>query len=328
MKRRDFLAASGAVVLSHSCQSKVLAAAEPAKLEIQRAADDRFELTFDAPDRPFRILQITDTHFGTPSPEKKITDKLTVTTLKALVEQTKPDLLFHTGDFVNNDKEGVTWEAIEVMNSLGVPWSHVLGNHDVGFEKGSLSIDEFRSRMRNASVGHFDRDGKREYAFRLDVRRKDGGQPRLTLLGLDSGYQETAKHVSSAQIEWLGEQAEKDGRAGVDCLALTMVHIPVIQFETMRAAGASQGNFGEKVCFETDTGNTFEALLKHGRVRAVFSGHDHANDYVGPWKGIELVYGRVSGWSGYGTLPRGGRLIEVDLDRQTYVHRLVVPARA
>jgi hypothetical protein len=61
-------------------------------------------------------------------------------------------------------------------------------------------------------------------------------------------------------------------------------------------------------------------------VRAVFSGHDHKNDYCGHWDGIELVYGRVSGWSGYGDLQRGGRLIELDMNEPRYGHRLVFPA--
>lgn len=60
-------------------------------------------------------------------------------------------------------------------------------------------------------------------------------------------------------------------------------------------------------------------------MRAVFSGHDHKNDYAGLWQDIELVYGRVSGWSAYGELPRGGRLIEVNLADGSYSHKLVFP---
>lgn len=332
MERREFLARSAGILGAASAQPVFADGPDdlaPATLTSRRVADDRFEVTFDAPaGRTFRILQITDTHFGTPTLDKIATDQLTRAALTALVKQVRPDFLFHTGDFINNDREGVTWEAIEFIDSLGVPWSHAIGNHDVGFVRNSLSIDAFRARMRGALVGHSDRGGKREYAFRIDIVRSGSDKARYSLFCLDSGFQQTSKHVSDGQIQWLGEQIDSDLSRGIDCPALTMVHIPVIQFEKMRQAGASTGHFGESVCFETDTGNTFEALKNARRVRAIFSGHDHENDYTGPWHGIELVYGRVSGWSGYGKLPRGGRLIEIDLDRQTYAHQIVLPRTA
>ena len=56
---------------------------------------------------------------------------------------------------------------------------------------------------------------------------------------------------------------------------------------------------------------------------SVFCGHDHVNNYHGDWHGTDLVYGRVSGWGGYGpgTWQRGGRLIELDLAEKRPVAR-------
>ena len=105
-----------------------------------------------------------------------------------------------------------------------------------------------------------------------------------------------------------------------------MIHIPVVEFEKLRAAERYAGNFGESICYETDSGDAFAAFQRSGRLKGIFSGHDHRNDFQGTWDGVELVYGRVSGWTAYGELPRGGRLIEIDLDRQSYAHHLVVPA--
>lgn len=43
----------------------------------------------------------------------------------------------------------------------------------------------------------------------------------------------------------------------------------------------------------------------------VFVGHDHDNDIIGVEYGIALAYGRVSGFDAYGSLERGGRVIDL-----------------
>jgi len=109
---------------------------------------------------------------------------------------------------------------------------------------------------------------------------------------------------------------------------LAMIHIPVIEFKKLHDSGRFSDRFGEAVCFETDTGKTFQTLKNSGRVAAIFSGHDHENTFHGPWEGIDLVYGRISGWSGYGEGARGGRLIEVDTETGRHHHRIVLPTEA
>ncbi len=34
-------------------------------------------------------------------------------------------------------------------------------------------------------------------------------------------------------------------------------------------------------------------------IKAIFVGHDHSNDFGGFYKGIELAFGRKSGYGGY-----------------------------
>jgi hypothetical protein len=72
---------------------------------------------------------------------------------------------------------------------------------------------------------------------------------------------------------------------------------------------------GENVCFDSDTGESFARFARTTRVAGVFCGHDHVNNYHGDWEGIDLAYGRVTGWGGYGgpDWQRGGRLVELDL---------------
>lgn len=319
MQRREFLQSTalgaGALLISGNARS----ADAPAKpLTIHQHETDRFEFRFrpESP-RPLRILQLTDTHFG--SPKNAATDQRTFEMLPRLVARHQPDFIMHTGDFINNDQgKGVSFEATEFMDSLGVPWSHALGNHDIG----AVSTEEYRQRLKNAPFGYFDADRARHYAFRFDVTTS-GDQPAWTIFVFDSGHRMPHKHVSPQQLAWLRRQLAADAEREAKQPAVAMIHIPVVEFETIRAAGTFDGIFGERVCFESDTGNTFRTFQESGRVKAIFSGHDHANDYCGRLNGLELVYGRVSGWSGYGDLLRGGRLIELDPATGKYSHRLV-----
>ncbi|MCW5938433.1 MAG: hypothetical protein KF884_07220 [Fimbriimonadaceae bacterium] len=120
--------------------------------------------------------------------------------------------------------------------------------------------------------------------------------------------------------------AEKDKRTAATLRALIEEHEPDLDFHTMRQAGGTVGRKGEDVCYETDTGEVFRRYRDSGRVRAVLCGHDHVNDYLGDHQGVHLIYGRVSGWAGYGDWQRGGRLLDCDLDQGRFSTRVVLPA--
>ncbi|MGD9719712.1 MAG: metallophosphoesterase [Pirellulales bacterium] len=325
MQRREFLYAAGAAGLSVAASRAAHGepAPTPHPLRVTRSESDRFRLDFAPPDaRPLRILQVTDTHFGKRDLVSQVEDQRSFVEIKRMVEQLRPDFIVHTGDFINNDGgPKISFEAIDVFDDLGVPWTHALGNHDIG----ARSVSDFRQLMKHAAVGEFRGPAGDEYAFRLDIHRPGQSAADYTLFCFDSGFRKPQQRVNREQLEWFAAHMNRDAQQSIATPCLAMIHIPVVEFETMRAANRQQGNYGEKVCFDNDTGDTFAAFQKSARVRGVFSGHDHENDYCGTWEGIELVYGRVGGWSAYGDLPRGGRLIEIDLAAQTYSHRLVFP---
>lgn len=333
MQRRDFLKQTGLAATGLAAagitRSKVLsgeaagaadASAQTAELSTRRIASDRVELAFQPRQpRPLRILQITDTHFGNPDDNHRRRDERSYELIRKLVEQEGVDFVAHTGDFVNNDRgRRIHWEAVDFMDSLGVPWTHALGNHDIG----PVPVDEFWAKSKGGLFGQFEHDGKRHYAFRFDVRAA-AEQPAFSIFVFDSGFKHPRKFVAAEQLQWFERQMESDRQAGSDCPAVALIHIPVVEFERMRQRGDFSGIYGETVCCETDQGETFARLGHARRVKAIFSGHDHENDYRGRWEGLELVYGRVTGHSGYGDLERGGRLIEIDPVDGTYRHRLV-----
>jgi len=333
MRRREFLQAAGAAGFAAAVGTSNQAAAadkpvanQPAAekaVTVRQTASDRFVLDFKpATPRPLRVLQFTDTHFGTADILAKVQDKRTFTEMQRLVKLHQPDFIVHTGDFINNDQGPKTsFEAIEVFDSLGVPWTHALGNHDIG----ARSVPEFRQPMKHASVGEFKVGDATEYAFRFDVVTSGSSDPAYSLFCFDSGAQDPNRRVSRPQLDWFEGQMKHDAKEGIKTPALAMIHIPIVEFNKLQSAQLHKGHFGESVCFDNDTGDTFSAFKKSARVKGVFSGHDHKNDYAGVWEGIELVYGRVSGWHAYGDLRRGGRMIEIDLPTQSFSHRLVYP---
>lgn len=331
MDRRTFLAsgtlAIGAAASSRPCVSssldESLQAVESAQLTLTPRTSDHWELVFK-PKRPLRILQVTDTHFSS-SPEK---DRMSIQTLNLLIQRTDPDLIVHTGDFVNNDsKDPVEWGGVEYFNQLGKPWALCFGNHDypVANSAGCRSLEEFRASLMNCAMGYAELEGVRSYCYRHDIRGR-GDEPTASLFYFQVGYSEGDRKISDPQLAWFEAQMKADQDRGWRGPILVFVHIPLIEYDALAASGRANGFKNEKVCFDSDTGASFKVFAASKRVRGVFCGHDHVNNYFGVWQGIGLHYGRVSGWGGYGKWERGGRLISLNTGTGRFTQQEVVIA--
>jgi 3',5'-cyclic AMP phosphodiesterase CpdA len=189
----------------------------------------------------------------------------------------------------------------------------VFGNHDhpTG-EAGQKSLDDYYAALGTAAVGFAERKGGgRDYCFRIDLRQ-DGRQLFASLFAFNTGGPATGMKVSASQTQWFLDQIAADQQAGVRTPVLVMQHIPTIEFKEVFEKKLAVGRQGEAVCSEIDKGEIFRHYAQSQRVRAVFCGHDHVNDYTGNLQGVTLTYGRCSGFSGYGDWQRGARLIDID----------------
>jgi len=341
MRRRRFLAASSFASLG--VPSGVLASLSavafhaPARADerggnrlgallVERPESDRYVVRFTpGRERPLRIVQFTDTHFY-PSPAAARTAEV----IRGVVEREAPDLVVHTGDFVNNDSAGpIEWTALDVMNGLPVPWTLCFGNHDypVARGPGHRELDDIHGAIAHSLQGHVDAPTGRHYCWRYDLHAGDAAAPAATLFFFQVGYALGDRKISAPQLAWFARQMEADVARGSACPITVFVHIPLLEYRLLHERGPVEGQKGENVCYDSDTGDSFAAFAGSRRVVGVFCGHDHVNDYHGDWEGIGLVYGRVSGWGGYGPpdWQRGGRLIEFDLaaPRPLPVHREV-----
>lgn len=324
VNRREFLTASAAGVSAIAFPQLAFSKSAKPKSQVERIDTDRFELICEHPDR-VRILQISDTHMGAPTPVERLGDAASRKVIRALIDEQRPDLVFHTGDFINNDKENVEHkEAIAFMNGLGTPWSLGFGNHDHSDgQVGGLSLDAYYARLENHAMGYRTFESGREYCFRIDVRGTKNRRG-VSLFCFNCGSFDS-KVVTKNQLAWFQQQIEQDRRLGRNEPILVMQHIPTVEYKTLYDKHLGVGRRGENVCFEQDKGEAFAAYRDSGRVRGIFCGHDHVNDYSGEMDGIRLTYGRVSGWSAYGDWQRGGRMIETRGNDQAYHSHVVLP---
>ncbi|MFO0897542.1 MAG: metallophosphoesterase [Pirellulales bacterium] len=333
MLRRTFVQGLAAAAVPSLWSRGLFAAAGDARhgdLEMRPLASNHWQLIF-RPERPrsLRLLQLADTHFHRdPENSTAATEKV----LRAIVAQEQPDFLVHTGDFVNNDgQKPVEWSGLDVINGLGVPWTLCIGNHDypVHQAEGSRSLEEIRQGMERGYQGYTDLPTGRHYCYRYDLQSAENAPPAASLFFFQVGHnkEKGERRISDPQLVWFAEQMQRDEERGVRGPITVFVHIPLREYNVLFDSGKVEGVKGERVCYDSDTGVPFQRFAASGRVVGVFCGHDHVNSYHGLWQGIDLAYGRVSGWGGYGPddWQRGGRLITLDLanPRPTPVHREV-----
>ena len=166
--------------------------------------------------KDFNILQITDVHIGGGCLSRK-KDRLALTAVRDLITYSKPDLVVVTGDVSYpipvvsgslNNMRPAKWFA-SLMETLGVPWCLVFGNHDCEsystHKKSQLA--KFYSSAPNCLFKSGDQNifGEGNYVIRLE--NEDGSLNNLLVM-LDSNSYETNSFFSGFdivhddQVEW------------------------------------------------------------------------------------------------------------------------------
>lgn len=79
----------------------------------------------------------------------------------------------------------------------------------------------------------------------------------------------------------------------------------------------------ESPCPSTVNGGQFDAIVNQGDVVAMFFGHDHVNNFVVEYKGVDLVNTPGVGFNSYGDEGRGVRIIDIKEGTTDYETRVV-----
>ena len=294
--------------------------------------------------RPIRIAQFADLHFGTEgnSYHNNRTER-TKAYMQYIVDTQKPDLIVCSGDnIMSTGVEGLK-EFVTLMESYQTPWTFVFGNHDAegttaGYDKKSLShyLDICKTEYLLYDSGYVETANNRYGNFSISVLSSDRTKLIGAVILLDGGTYNgkisSYDSITEGQIAWYRGEIDKlnalyTGEGTMPSVVFSHIQLPEY-FEAFKAARLNKGAsfvIEQKVSGadvnEIRTGgptnvNTgfFDAMKEKESTVAFFCGHAHTLDFQVEMDGITLGFGPQTGFS---TL-----FPDNDLLRKTYIYCL------
>jgi len=273
-------------------------------------------------DGTFTVIQFTDTHCI----DGGEADQRTLALMRAVLASEDADLAVFTGDVIDGrfakNTEAAWRLATAPLVERRLPWATVFGNHD---GENNLAIDEQMAIQRRIA-GCLSQAGPKHLPgcgnYLLPIYETIGQRPAAMLSFLDSHAYADVAAVGGydwprpEQIRWLAGRLTALHKANPAAPALLFQHIPLPEYAEVWNKGGCRGEKNEEICYPRLNTGLFAALRLAGNVQAVFVGHDHINDFASNWHGIELCYGRATGYNTYGRdgFAHGARLIRLRQD--------------
>ncbi len=330
-KRKPLLCAALSALLLTYLTVPVYAAKEDAVLQFDENGE-------------FRILIVADTQ-DTATPQEAM-----LRLLQAELDAADADLVVFTGDQVHGPSvrtEAAMEKALDAILApvaeRGIPFAAVFGNHDdeggVSKETQLAIYQSYPGCLMSAGPDGITGCGN----YNLLVWSSDGSRPVCNLWFLDSGtYGEKGvskyARVEQDQIDWYTSTAAALAEQYGEMLpAYLFQHIIVPEiYDLLTEVPASEkktdgvvegyssrsghyykmgdgftaGHLGEASCPPDIPSGEFAAIRDTGDVVAAFFGHDHKNDFVGTYEGVDLVNTSGTGFYIYGDREyHGARLV-------------------
>ena len=301
------------------------------------AAMERVDFIVSVPaDRQPVILQLTDPQIIDSSqartadrlspilqeywaPENK--DARCYNYLREIITETKPDLILVTGDIVYgqfDDNGSALVEFVAFMESFGIPWAPVFGNHE---NESKMGVDWQCEQFVNAEHCMFvqrELHGNGNYTVGIE----QGGKLTRVFFMLDSnGCGEPSRAtqenkqmrvdpgITTKQSNWYKSVIEEIKALSPDTKYSFAFHIQMDVFGDAfalydtdgskpvfidYAENKREGDFGY-IGYEHggawDTNKRVWKSLKELGVDSIFIGHEHANSASIVYEGIRLQYG-------------------------------------
>lgn len=296
-------------------------------------------------DRNFKILQLADIHLGSGVTSSG-KDKKAINAIATMITKEKPDLVIFTGDqayalphasLTLNNKSAYK-ELCTLMESLGVYWTFVFGNHDT--EKFDFysreDIADYCAQYKHCLIqkGPSCADGCGNTVIKI---KNSKGIVTQALVLIDSHSYDKADifgvawsydNIHENQIQWYKKQIKlisaENKKISSDAgtvSSLMFFHIPLTEYldawKEFKAAGYKDtdnvkyvsgilGETGRLVYCGSGTDDMFETICALGSTKAIFCGHDHYNDFTLNYKGIDLVYGMSVDYLAYPGISKEG----------------------
>lgn len=288
------------------------------------------------------VLQLTDTQIidsAQSRSEQRISsllakkwetdqvEELAYDYIKETIEKTHPDLILLTGDIVYGefDDSGRVWESfVEFMDSFGIPWAPVFGNHDNESKKGVDWQCEVLENAENCLFVQRELTGNGNYTVGIS----QGGELKRVFFMLDSNgcgnvsaESEANGHTVSSigfgrdQMVWYTEVAEEIREASPDTKFTFAFHIQLAAFADayeqygFKNGSASKnpinidelpnkkdgdfGYLGQDFAVWDDQYIVWNSFKELG-VDSVLVGHEHCNSASVVYEGIRCQFGQKS----------------------------------
>lgn len=247
--------------------------------------------------------------------------------MRQTIETVNPDLIILTGDLVYGefDDKGTSFtKFVEFMDSFGVPWAPVMGNHEAESTRG---VDWQCDALANSTYCLFDRKeltgngnysvgiaqgGKLIRVFYMVDSNGTGASPQ----SLANGHTKTSAGFGQDQIDWYTDEITAIHTLSPDTKISFAFHIQIAAFADAYAKygftnsgtannpinidllkNKEDGDFGYlgwdlKGAWDTD--KTVFTGLKALGVDSIFIGHEHCNSASVVWEGIRFQFGQKS----------------------------------
>ncbi len=283
--------------------------------------EDYIELE-KTPGEDFVVLNLADIQLS----DTKMYDKhgtYSMDLITKLIEDNDPDLITVSGD---NAWDSVAYlDTIEFIDSFGIPWAPVMGNHDgegclsefwVAYNLIAAENCLFQFGPKDMGYGNYiinitENDRIIHTFFMMDTH----GSAEYTLE--DGTVIEGYDHLWDNQQEWYKWAVEGiEDLAGYSVESSVIMHIPVVEYLDAWDAVSmdSEEEFGSinPVYSSIASGRKYEYggmapvnngffdLCKElGSTKNIIVGHDHVNDFSILYEGIYLTYAVKSGFGSY-----------------------------
>lgn len=268
---------------------------------------------------PFRICQLTDIHLGEYPLQEN--DLRTLNGIRKTLNENEFDLIMITGDLIWG-KENVEplkslKELYTVLNEFDIPVAITYGNHDTEGQYNRKYLRDFETNLNNLASRHHSYlvDDRENYTLEIFERETD------LLLNViyvwDSGDYSKWPQISQYaaigrhQINWYAKTSNQTHAKTFD---IGFLHIPLPEYLEVKKEDVID-SYNEKPCPSTINSGLFHELLVKDKVKALFAGHDHDNNFASEYAGIQLNYGNVTGYNTYGELDRGVMAIDLYNDK-------------
>lgn len=270
-------------------------------------------------DGTFIIARISDVHW-----DENTTDDCarTISSITSVLERERPDLVVLNGDIVTAKPAREGWQSIiRLMEQSKVAFMVNMGNHDPEIATRAEIFSWLVTSKYYKGITAPDAEGKMDKILFPIYGHKDSSKVGGLIYCMDSGDYYPDQFVSHYdwikfhQIAWYRSESQKytELNGGTPIPSLMYFHIPTPEFtevqndsRTFKASPSREG-----VASSAVNSGIFSSVLEMKDVMCIISGHDHENDFIGQNRGVALAYGRVGGWSAYGDLERGARIVRM-----------------